>query len=228
MIKTELGQVMIDANNITTILSNLDSLYSNALNQITTYTFGVVALVGVVLPIIISIVQSKSLKSEKEGLEKYLSSESASAKILLKDELSKELKEELLSESTKLSESLEAKLKAFEKQITCADAATFHIQGMMEIEKQRYGSATRDFIYASKRYISGDDELNGQRTLEAIVHTIDELNITGIEEYDLENLIDDLTTFLESENQNKRYTNIKNKITKSLKEAKKRKPANKE
>lgn len=203
----ETAQIVMDANTITTIANNINSLYSNAISQLTAYTFGVVALVGVLIPIIVTVIQSRSLKAEKENLEKYISDEVAKIKTSVRGELLDELALRVESENKQLSANMEDKFKLFNNKLECAKAASFHLQGNVNLTKNQHAFAAKDFCSATDGFLRGGDELNGKRTLHLLLKEC--LPNTNKEEYDifeLEESLNELGVLLKDINHNNRYT----------------------
>jgi hypothetical protein len=59
---TETQKVLMNANDVTTIISNINSLYSTVIY----WTFGIVAFIGVLLPVYIAILQNRQLKADRK------------------------------------------------------------------------------------------------------------------------------------------------------------------
>jgi hypothetical protein len=224
----EVSQLIMDANTITTITSNINSLYSNAISQLTSYTFGVIAVVGVLMPIIVSVIQSKSLKAEKENLEKYISDEVSKIKSTLRNEISNELMLLIQSEESKLISLIEQKYKILEDKLECANARSFHLQGNSLVAKGYYAMAVEDFCASTKGYLKGSDELNGQRTLRILIQDcLTKINKDDYESNELDESLDGLQEFLAEINQNSRYSDQLAKLGRERKTAKNRNRAEK-
>lgn len=207
MAASEVSQVVMDANTVTTITNNINSLYSNAISQLTSYTLGVVAIVGILIPVLVTLIQWRSLKVEKDNLEKHISDEIAKVKSNIRVELETEIKQQVLAVESNLLVRIEDRFKVLEKQLECADASSFHIQGNANIAKKSYGFAARDFCHATKGYLSGGDELNGPRTLRLLIEScLPNIDKDNYEKNELGEKIDELIAFLKEINENKRYS----------------------
>lgn len=207
MAATEVTPLIMDANTVTTIVNNINSLYSNAISQLTSYTFGVVAVVGILMPIIVSVIQSKSLKTEKENLEKYISDEVSKIKSTLRDEISSELKLLVEAEENELFSRVDVKFKTLEDKLKCAHASSFHIQGRTHLSQKFYLAASEDFCEATIGYLTGGDELNGQRTLRLLVNDcLTKLHKEDYENGDLDTDLESLLVALNNINIHNRYT----------------------
>lgn len=218
-------QVVMDANTVTTIANNINSLYSNAISQLTSYTFGVVALVGVLIPALVTLIQWRSLKAEKDNLERHISDEIIKAKLSIRDELEAEMKRLVSSEESDLFSRIEGKFQELENKLACADASTFHIQGNSQVAAGYYDLATEDFCYATEGYLRGGDEQNGKRTLRLILEKcLPNIDKVDYERIDLDGKIDTLIVLLKEMNNNNRYTDHITDLIREKKVAKIREP----
>ena len=221
----EVSQVVMDANTVTTITNNINSLYSNAINQLTSYTLGVVALVGVLIPVLVTLIQWLNIKSEKKNLENLISDEIDRAKCIIRDEIKAELKNLITAEEKALIAKMESKYEELEKKISCADAASFHLQGSAQVDNKYFGSAVEDYCLATQYYLLGGDEQNGQRTLKLILRTcMPKVDKFEYEKYELEDNLSQLIATLKNYNDNNRYTDTIKDLTRLSKEAKNREP----
>jgi hypothetical protein len=222
---TEIAQVVMDASTVTTISNNINSLYSNAISQLTSYTLGVVGLVGVLIPALVTYIQWKSLKTEKENLEHHITEEITKAKFAIRNELMAELKQLVETEENSLFSRVDEKFRDLEKKLECAEASTFHIQGNSQLNKKLYVLAAQDFCFATARYMRGEDELNGQRTLNSLIQScLPNLDKTEFEKEDLDAILDQLISLLESINHHNRYSDRIADLNRERKAAKNREP----
>lgn len=221
----EVAQVVMDANTVTTITNNINSLYSNAISQLTAYTFGVVALVGVLIPIIVTVIQSRSLKAEKENLEKHIIEETTKIKTAVKEDLLAELQLMFKSESKLQSTCIEEQFKLFENKLECADAATFHLQGNRNLDLKYFDAAAQDFCSATCGYLKGSDEVNGQRTLKLLIEDcLSKINKVEYESIGFDLELDNLLKLIKIISQNDRYLDSIDALNKARQAAKKREP----
>ncbi len=87
---SNVSQLVMDAQAITTIIDNLNSLYSSAFGHLVDYTVGLLAFLGVIVPVVFYWFQNKQLKLDKEMLAKKISLEIDEAKTtIIKDIQSK-------------------------------------------------------------------------------------------------------------------------------------------
>lgn len=205
------------------ILSAVNGFYENAFEQLLQYTLAIIAFAGVVIPFIVGLIQWRSLKSEKENLEKLIASELLSEKSRIRDELLDELKKLVESEEGKLSSRMEEKFSSLDRRLEVARAGTFHIQGNSSLKASFFSAACLDFCYATEGYIKGNDENNAQRTLKLLIGSgLPKTTGSAYEQVNLGNKIDKLIEFLESKNINGRYTDSIENIKSESKKAKER------
>lgn len=231
----EITQAVLDANTVTTIINNIDSLYSNALTQLSAYTLGVLALVGVIIPILITIIQARNLKSEKESLIVHINNEIRNAQISLSEEFDKRelaLTNALNSKINSLVKEVEValqnrvdeKLVIFEAKIECADASTFQIQGNDHLSKNKFVDAAEDYCNATEGYLKGKDELNGQRTLAALITVLPKINKQQYEDNELAKYFEAVIETLKELNQNSKYSDQIDTLNKGIRAIKLREP----
>jgi hypothetical protein len=218
---------ILDASAITTIINNLNTLYSSAFTQFLTIFGLLFAIVGLVVPYIAARYQAKSLKAEKETLENKINEEIAIAKKEIRNELLEDINSKIKeAENTSITR-MEEKFKALHKKYLCTKAATFFLQARSQLDKKNYSGALTDFSLSVRAYVEGEDEANAQRALRNIIeYCLPNINKEdNFDEKEIEEEIKLLTDFLESKeiNINNRYANDVILINKAYKEAKKTK-----
>lgn len=165
MEKTNSVEPVLNAEVVTTIISNIDAMYATAISQLTTYTFGVVALVGVLLPIILGVVQSRSNKADKEELGKHIEKEISAAEKKISTAIQAEIAEKIALEVSNMIEPLKQKIEDYELKFSQSRAGLFHLQGTMSKRNKLYAFAAMDYATSTIEYLKGGDESNGQRVL---------------------------------------------------------------
>ena len=205
------------------VFASLAALYSNAFDHLLTTTLGIVALVGLIIPLIFTFLQSRSFERESAQIRQGLKEEAASIREELKEGLRKELLEELqTSMSTaekRLGDALTTTEVSLSKKISNSDAGVFHVQALMSESASLYVNAAGDFTTAATLYLLGDDERNLRRVLEQIGTALAQVNQETITD-DLESNIDSLRQGLLAQDVNGRYTDIIELLQKQLKQAK--------
>lgn len=222
-------KVVMDAYEVSTIINNLNALYSGAMSQVITYTAVIIALVGIGIPFLAALNQKRNFKAESESLEKNIHESIDNAKVIIRNDLIAEMKESISSEEAALNTRIEEKFRALDKKLECAKAATFYLQGAASFRLKHFASAAIDFSTSTISDMKGGDERNAQRALKTIVQQcLPNINKTDFDEFPIEKSINEVITYLgEKEvNINDRYTDIIEKLGKELKTAQMReKPA---
>ena len=208
MAAPEVSQVVMDANTVTTITNNINSLYSNAISQLTSYTLGVVALVGILIPVLVTLIQWRSLKAEKENLESHIKNEIEIAKSKIRVELEEKIENLALARESNLLSLIEERFAVLEKKLAVADASSFHIQGNSHVARDLHVAAISDFCSAAKGYLDGGDELNGPRTLRLLVECLSNINKNDFDQDEIDTRIDELVDYLKGINSNNRYVGL--------------------
>lgn len=224
----QVAKEVLDANSVTTIINNLNALYSGAMSQVITYTAIIIALVGVVIPALSILFQWRSLKSERKSLEKEIQEGFNNSILSIRSELIKEMKEQIAKEEQALKLEMEQRFLKQDKAIKCAAANGFFVQGKINIGDKHYPTALKSYVTAALGMFRGDDELNGQTAIEMITNTcLPNINKKQYEDANIEEALEGLINFLRDKevNVNERYTNKINKLKSEMKKAKAREPA---
>jgi len=144
-------------NETLVILEKVNAFYSNAWTQLIGFAIVIFGVVGFIVPIIVQLMQNRAFKSGKDEIIKQLMVE-LEVKYKQQEEKIKEENKKALEEIRTSFEKIELKL---EKQIACADAGTFHLQGNdLLYNKKYYSEAAKSYIKAISNYLYGDDEDN--------------------------------------------------------------------
>ena len=123
------------------ILNHLDTFYNNAWNKLILFTTILLAVVGILIPLIISWLQTRNLKLKEENLRKELEADYKKKISVVKEDLLKEIKsqfEQKISDFETKQEVLRAELKGLH----------FHLQANATGVDSK-GKLT-DFIIASE------------------------------------------------------------------------------
>ena len=187
-----------------------------------------IGLVGILIPALSVLYQWRSLKAEKKSLEKDIQDALENAKLSIRNDLIKEMKEQISIEEEALSSRMQEKISVLNKQIENAKASIFFLQAQSNIEAKRYGEGVDDYITATKGFVSGEEEVNVQASLDNLAnHCLNNINKTEYEDNEIEEKINSLIKFMESDkvNVNGRYTHKISTIKIENKNAKVREPA---
>lgn len=220
----KVAEVVMDGNTVTTILNNINNLYSSAVTQLITYTIGMMAFVGVILPVVISLLQSRQLKADQANLTQKMETAIENAKVALSEQIKLELQAEMASYERRITEIRDALTKNIQRAEDRVNAKTHHLQANSFLEKNLFMDALEDCAYAAEGYASSGDERNMQAILDNVAGRIlPRLNRSHFD--DSTNAEEKLQTILkaiEPLDQNDRYRRDKDKLNEAMKSAKAR------
>lgn len=205
------------------LLSTVTNFYDQAFNKLMAVTFGVIAFIGVLVPIVVGWVQTRNLKSEKSALLSELRQEIASER----EEIRKTIEASVRAEMSELRIETQARLKSLadeiERAAASADASTFHLQGVSRFQSGFFGMAAGDFAHSAYRYIDAKDEANAQKCISILVHDcLPKMSADDYKEYKVEKVCNRLLKELRACNENGRYTNSIADIEREMEVASKR------
>lgn len=198
------------------ILTKLNDLYSGALNQIITYTIGLMAFVGILVPSLISYLQNKQFRRDHESIKLEILAELKERNEVLEKELAERVDKEfnlikvnMLREITEKSAQVSGRVN--------------HNQATMCQKDGFYNHATRAAIWAANDYLIGKHEGNLVKILSHLPSLLSQLDKSILEEEsDIETMLNAMLEQLEKFNENGRYSNEVENIQKALRAAKKR------
>jgi len=188
------------------ILTSVNGFYQEAFSQLVQYTFAIIALVGILVPLIAGIIQWRSTKTEKESLEKLIRDEIARTKLELQTTAREEIKSLVATENTAIHDRIDQKFNQLDMELKKVEAKAFHLQGNTSLDEKNYSQAARDFCSSTTLYFSGQDELNGKKTLSALIENcLPKIIKSEYENNDMDELVDMLIEVIEQSNANGRY-----------------------
>ena len=189
------------------LLNMIDTFYSNAWNRLII----VLAIVGVLWPLIIKAYSDYTVKIKEEKLEKRLSEKIQNLNkenlelIIKKNDANIEGIDKLVSE----------KLENIDIKLNASKGVVWHIQGNLCYEKKEYNNALKYFFFAFEYYFNGKDEMNLQLILTCIKNCykmVEDLSVLEKVKNEHLNLIKQLYKI----NENGRYTNAIDDIKKEF------------
>jgi hypothetical protein len=176
------------------ILQHLDTFYNNAWNKLILYTTILLAVVGILIPLLISWLQARSLKLKEENLLELLKAENLKNIDTLKKELFEEVEEEFKKTkrviSSRLME-LRAELKGLHFHLQANTAQNTPVEKLI------------DYIIASNYYIECKDYQNLNTTIGCICDELCKVSKTELKEIEEEHTgIESLVSELAQINEN--------------------------
>lgn len=195
------------------ILEKVNSFYNQSFSNLIALTAILLAFVGVIIPLLINLYQSRKLTIERSELQKNIDDSLRNLK--------KETEEYVENKVKEKTEAIDKKLESFSLH---AKAQTMHVQGFITAKSGDAPSALEDFAKAGIYYIKAGDELNLQLILDNIIDVcLPHCNQKNIRDDKCKKRLDEFIEELEKFNENSRYTNAIQNLRKALKEANERK-----
>lgn len=161
------------------ILEKVNSFYDSAWNKLIIYTTILIAIIGIILPLLVTWWQNRSLKIKEESIRKDFLNEFNKQINELKENINKTTEENINKKFEDLNKKLESKLD-------CVDAGTFHIQGNNFLITKEFKEAIISYLAAGEKYIKGNDYYNLAGINENIENYLNELNKKMISEMELD------------------------------------------
>ncbi|MBE9491220.1 MAG: hypothetical protein IMY67_13055 [Bacteroidetes bacterium] len=218
------------------ILEKVNAFYSDAFNHLLYTMSGMIALVGLVVPLIFTFYQNRKLKVEKESLERYV----VGIKYELKNSIQEKIKSEIENEKEMLGAALEQSKKELDKaieknkkeideEIHIAKGSSLFLQGNNLYDKYEYNEAAESYIYAIEHFIDGKDESNLQRALDNLTNRVfPEMDKSVLEDFPkIQSDIEGIVKGLNKLNENRRYTDVISDLEKTINQVLKRTPKEK-
>jgi len=187
------------------VLNKVDSFYASSFSHLITITLGLVAFLGVFVPVLTTYYQNRNTKLEKENLEVFIENKLST----IRQEVAFEIRDELL----KNFESFEEKQK---EELERVVGGICYVQANHQISQSEFKGAANSILGSISSCIKAKDECNLQRGLNMLAN-ICLPNISSADDSDLEVLeekIHKLRSDIKSLNSNGRYTDSINEIEK--------------
>lgn len=188
------------------LLTTVNDFYDKAFSRLLITTFGIIAFIGVIIPIAVGWLQLRSLRSEKNSLL---------------NELITELSSERQASERKMKEEVEAQIKLvkkdYEKQFiemaasikkssASATARAHHLQGIATLEANLMDLGITDFSQAARQFFVAGEEDNARRAIAVICQQcLPKINAEQYNDHEIEKACDDLISEVQKHNDNSRY-----------------------
>jgi hypothetical protein len=214
---SSIPQVGMDASTVTTIINNVNSLYSNVIF----WTFGLLTLIGILLPVFISFLQRKQLKADNEKLSQQILSEMQAAKAALMAELNNDFEKELLHFEKKLTDMKNEMKSNIQKNKDEADGKAHHLQANSMLENKRYTNAFVDCLASTRHYASARLESNMKIMIGTLLNNVFKYLKKADFEKDgtLENKFEEVIKSIANLNENGRYDSEIKSLKREMKDA---------
>ena len=212
------------------IIDKVNAFYSGAFSQLMTLTIAILGFAGVVIPLLIQFLQSRSFRIERDSLRDFVRQEVSLARAQLLTDLEADFGERSKNIQQQILLEIDSKFHKLRKELQVAKAGLFHLQGNSRMAESIYVLAIQDYCIAAEGFITAEDERNAQTVLRLIgTNCLPEINKDDFElPIQFGKKLEDLLTFLKAHNENGRYGIFIDEITTGLALARKReKPSEK-
>lgn len=207
------------------LLAAVNGFYEQAFNRLLATTFGTIAFIGVLVPIVVGWVQVRSLRQEKGSLLNELRAEINDERASVRDAIEASVREEMRGLQNKLESRIEELTNDLARSSSLAEARSFHLQGLNSFRSKRPHHAIKDFVTAAVDYIKGHSEANAQRCMNLISDDcLPKINKDQYSEMKIEKSCNELIEKLREINEHDRYSDHIHKIEVQMEKASSRAP----
>lgn len=193
------------------LMDKVNTFYSDSWNKVVTFLTFFVSLVVAIFGVFIPLIQSKSLKEERELLKREI--------ISYKNDINNVIDDKITDAKNKINDmeiKSDSKLKNYENKIERVNANTLFLQGTIFKEAKNYYVSLYSFLSAAKQYISINDIDNTKKSIRNIIDCLANVNKDDLKIiYDVKDISVDQLIDLLKKNDNIILSNL----TKSLEEA---------
>jgi hypothetical protein len=134
------------------VVNSVNGFYSGAFDSLFKLVLALIALFGVILPILNQIYQKQVMKSRDSELK----AENATLLEKTKTELLNSIEEKFKSEKETIAAALKKNTVTMERRFATAEGYVFHLQGNSNLHNGEFFDAAHDYCKASELYCQGD------------------------------------------------------------------------
>lgn len=198
------------------LLQTVNSFYDQAFNRLLVITFGLIAFIGIFVPLVTGWLQLKSLRAEKAALLAELRLQLDTERDALAKEVEKSVEERFSTIESAYEEKIDNLSEQLEIAYAIAEARSFHLQGRSNL-KNHPARSIEDFCHATAGYLDGKDEANAQTCARVITENC--LPRISSEEYKsnkIEKFCTDTIECLRKHNENGRYQHFIDRMERAM------------
>jgi hypothetical protein len=196
------------------VLNQVDQFYSSAMDRLLWIIGTAAGVVIIVIPIILTVIQSRMLERERKGLLRETKQEALAAMEVRIQEIIEEQSERHEKALSQVQENMDAEIAGVE-------ALSYHLQGAIYLRDGQSGEALLNFVNAARGQLRGKKYARLRRVLGYIVNDV--MKIADAKDYKdctgLESALYELVTELEEDDHSREYAKERNRIVEWLKEA---------
>lgn len=195
------------------LLSTVNSFYDQAFNKLMVVTFGIIAFIGVLVPLVVGWVQTRTLRAEKNSLLTDLKAEIESERDAVRQAIESSVREEVNEVRLALEQRIEELTRNLDEASASAEARSFHLQGRDYVKSNKSTLGVKSFAHAATRYIDARDESNAQRCINSLIEDcLPKTDKSKYKKFKVERVCGDLLAKLRDCNENGRYSNFIQRI----------------
>ena len=186
------------------VLAKVDAFYKGAFDSLLQLTIAMIGLSVVLVPLIISFIQSRALRKENAALKSELSqfvSEEVVKKVESFESSMRNFLDGQLVEHRSAISNAETDLK---RKHDVARGGIFYIQGAAYNDKEFYAAAAGSFLDATGCMLDGGDYVNLRKAINQLLEILPKLNKSSFDvsfelENNFESVVKKLSEFSESD-----------------------------
>lgn len=156
------------------ILKAVDDFYRSAWDKLIIYTGILVAVVGVIIPILFTWLQNRTQRIREEVIKKELENAFDAKLKEIEEKLTGSIEENMGKKSAEIEKKIENKVEMVE-------AYAIHIQGDNRFNQKLFKLSLKDYFIAGKIYLNGKDHLHLGRVNTGIKEAIQSITKEELE-----------------------------------------------
>ena len=207
------------------LLNTVNQFYDQAFNKLIAITFGLLAFIGVIVPIAVGWLQLRTLRAEKSSLLNELRSDINAEREAIEDKINGQVEERMRKFKSEYDLKFEETAKNIRKSSASAKGRAHHLQGNGMLAGKYNDFGMSDFSYAASLYFAAGEEGNARRCIDVVIEKcLPEMSSNCFNEHNVEKIGGRLIKTLEENNQNSRYEDdiesVKREMAKAYNRAK--------
>lgn len=164
-------------------LQKVHEFYNDSFTSLQTLMLGLVGIIGVVLPLLISFYQNRRLRQETSSLKKEIAVLVSAAATSEFERLEERVREELDKSIKDAKREVAETRKKMEKALSRATGGVLHVQANAELRDGHHIAGARSLLGAVRSYVDAEDYLN----LRAVCNTLTSIALERVSKFDFEN-----------------------------------------
>ena len=188
------------------ILTTVNAFYDQAFNRLLIITFGLIAFIGVIVPIAIGWLQLRTLRAEKGSLLNELRAEINAEREKVEEFIQSEVDKRIEIVKAQYDVKFEETAEKIRESSASALARTHHIQGHDSLTDNSGDFGIGDLCHAASLYFTGKEEDNARRCIVLITNQcLPKISSAKYIEHKIKDSCDGLVKSIKKNNQNSRY-----------------------